>query len=222
MSSIPWTLPLVERLLEEFVFERVDQSRFERKPNQWCCLVEHQDAPRHTLLIKTCLMEHATIEQRVHHLVEMLPFGSRTILALDGKSKNFLRGYDKAHEKAFNAVAKRLLEENWIDKLLLPPTKDEVVKIHVDWFCFTADDLKGWEIKEESEADDDLGLTWTHDVHGVQVSTCCTVLPDKIILRLDSYSQPVWSYRHWGNLRNSSMPPRSILSISVRTIWSSR
>ena len=143
-------------IMEEFEFWRVDQKRFERYPNQWCCVVRPADRPRHTLLIKTCLMEHATIGQRVHHLVETLPCGTKTILVLDSKKEEFLRSYDDANESEFRHKINFLLRERWIDQMLEPPNQREILSIHENWFGFTPD-VTEWE--------------WTHDETEVQYAS---------------------------------------------------
>jgi hypothetical protein len=113
-------------------------------------------------------MEHATIEQRVHHLVETLPVGTRTLLVIDGKQKEFLRGYDEGNESSFKQATERLLDEGWVDELLMPPGEKELKRIHVNWFCFTPDDLKFWEHKALENDGTKTGI-WTHDKGGVQV-----------------------------------------------------
>jgi len=143
-------------ILEEFVFWRVDHERFEKHPNQWCCVARVAARPRHTLLIKTCLMEHATITPRVQHLVETLPCGVKTILVLDCKREKFLRGYDSASESEFRKKTDELLRERWVDHLVEPPDRQQIAGIHEDWFGFTPD---------FSLCD------WTHDETGVQYAS---------------------------------------------------
>jgi uncharacterized protein (TIGR00725 family) len=143
-------------ILEEFIFWRVDQDRFEKQPNQWCCIAKTSNPPRHTLMIKTCLMDHATIEQRVHHLVETLPCGTLTLLVVDGKKEDFVRQFDQPDEAAFREVTQRLLQEQWIDQLLEAPTRDEICDIHKEWFGFVPEFSRG---------------AWTHDDVGVQYAS---------------------------------------------------
>lgn len=118
-------------IMEEFEFCRVDQNRFERHPNQWCCVARVAAPPRHTLMIKTCLMEHATIVPRVQHLVETLPCGVETVLVLDCKKDKFLRGYDKANESEFHKKTDQLWRERWVDLLLEPPNRKEISRISI-------------------------------------------------------------------------------------------
>jgi hypothetical protein len=144
-------------ILEESVFWRVAQERFEKQPNQWCCIAKTSNAPRHTLMIKTCLMDHATIEQRVHHLMETLPCGTITLLVVDGKREDFFPSLRSTRRGCIPyEVTQRLLQEQWIDQLLEAPTRDEVCDIHKEWFGFVPDFSRG---------------AWTHDDKGCQYAS---------------------------------------------------
>lgn len=161
-------------IVEEFEFLRVDQDRFEWKPDQWCCVAKACSPPRHTLLIKTCLMEHATIKPRVQHLIETLPFGTKTLLVLDCKKEGFLRGYAEANETQFREEIEQLLLERWIDQLLEPPSQQAISDMHEDWFGFTPDFSKcEW-------SHDELGVQYASTFHGF--SSCGT----EFVLQVDS------------------------------------
>jgi len=143
-------------VLEEFTFWRIDYERFEKYPNQWCCVAKVAPPPRHTILIKTCLMEHATISQRVQHLVETLPCGIQTILVLDGRSERFQREYAESNRADFYRNAEKLRREWWIDVLLEPPNRQQISTLHLYWFGFQPDFSHG---------------EWTHDHSGAQYAS---------------------------------------------------
>lgn len=161
-------------ILDEFIFWRIDHDRFEKHPNQWCCLAKPAPHPRHTIMIKTCFMEHSTILQRVQHLVETLPCGLRTTLVLDGKKEHFQREYAEANQDVFFRQAAQLLREGWIDEMLEPPSEEDVRRIHVEWFGFRPD------LSERSGTHDVSGMQYASTFHGF--NNCDTDL----VLQLDS------------------------------------
>ena len=88
-------------------------------------------SPPCTLLIKTCVREEAQLYERVTHLVRQLE-GPRVfherLLVVDNKRSHFVREYRsqqlqesdgaETQEERFHAVCKKLLAEQWVDRVL--------------------------------------------------------------------------------------------------------
>ena len=95
-----------------------------------------------TLLIKTCAMDVATIEQNVKHIVRQLS-SPRTfkeiVIVIDSKQTNFLRQYtEKSNYNRTIEIISQLQKDNIIDRFIIydPQTNKRINK---DWFNIESD-----------------------------------------------------------------------------------
>lgn len=91
-----------------------------------------------SLLIKTCAMDVATIEQVVKHIVRQLSYPQtfqEILLSIDSKKDNFLRQYtsNSDYEKVIQ-IAEKLKKEKVIDRYVIF-NPDDAAKINKDWFA---------------------------------------------------------------------------------------
>ena len=90
-----------------------------------------------SLLIKTCAMDVATIEQNIKHIVKQLSSPKtfyEIVVSIDSKKENFIREYtkDSDYEKVIEIV-KRLVNEKVIDRYIIF-NPEEAVNINKRWF----------------------------------------------------------------------------------------
>ena len=90
-----------------------------------------------SLLIKTCAMDVATIEQVTKHIVRQLVYPEtfkEVILSIDSKKDNFLRQYtDNSDYDKVIGIAERLKKEKIIDRIVIF-NADEALRINKEWF----------------------------------------------------------------------------------------
>ena len=102
------------------------------------------DAPRVSLLIKTCLMEWRIIERLVRHQVrqleEPLPFCEK-IVVVDPSEGPFSRQYDQPNAAVHRQAMQRLLDGGVVDRVIYAPTDPEVIReTYRRWFGKTSDE----------------------------------------------------------------------------------
>ncbi|MFL5358175.1 glycosyltransferase [Archangium sp.] len=98
--------------------------------------------PRVSLMVKTCVMEWATLEHQVRHLVGQLE-GPRVfcerLLVVDSRANGFSRPYAPADASAHEVAVERLLHEGWVDRVVRGPTTHEEVRaLNERWFGVSA------------------------------------------------------------------------------------
>lgn len=90
-----------------------------------------------SLLIKTCAMDVATIEQNVKHIVRQLSCPhtfDEVVVSIDSKKENFLRQYtDNSDYDKVIQIAEKLKDENVIDRYIIF-NPDEAARINKEWF----------------------------------------------------------------------------------------
>jgi len=96
------------------------------------------DAPRVSLLIKTCLMEWQIIERLVRHQVrqleEPLPFCEK-IVVVDPSEGPFSRQYGEPNATAHRQAMQHLLDDGVVDRVIYAPTEPEVIReTYKRWF----------------------------------------------------------------------------------------
>ena len=105
---------------------------------------EPSDAPRVSLLIKTCLMEWRIIERLVRHQVKQLeePLAfCEKIVVVDPSEGPFSRQYDEANATAHRQAMQRLLDDGVVDRLIYAPTEPEVIhETYRRWFGRPSDE----------------------------------------------------------------------------------
>ena len=96
------------------------------------------EAPRISLLIKTCLMEWRMIERMVRHQVGQLESPvqfAEKVVVVDTLEGQFARQYDLPDPGAHRAAMERLLEDGVVDRVVYAPTEPEVIRsIYRRWF----------------------------------------------------------------------------------------
>ena len=96
------------------------------------------DAPRVSLLIKTCLMEWRMIEHLVRHQVRQLeePIGfCEKVVIVDPSDGPFSRQYALPDARAHLRAMQRLLDEGVVDRVIYAPSEpDAVRKTYDKWF----------------------------------------------------------------------------------------
>ena len=118
----------------------VDSDRFE--PSADSLILEAVPVPplvaSVTLMIKACLMEYATIEHQVKHLVKQLESPrsfSERILVVDTKKDGFIRQYADPDREAFNCAVDKLLRHGIIDRVVWAPgSKADIRNLNQRWF----------------------------------------------------------------------------------------
>lgn len=115
------------RVEERLQSETVDTERFEPASDFMtllCRPVNLPECPPVSLLIKTCAMEHATIERQVEHLVEQLEgprvFAER-VLVIDSRTDGFVRQHANGDAAAMAKAVERLGSHGLIDRVILAP-----------------------------------------------------------------------------------------------------
>ena len=102
------------------------------------------DAPRVSLLIKTCLMEWRIIERLVRHQVrqleEPLPFCEK-IVVVDPSDGPFSRQYDQPDAAAHRQAMQRLLDDGVVDRVIYAPAEPASIReTYRRWFGKTSDE----------------------------------------------------------------------------------
>ena len=91
-----------------------------------------------TLAIKTCSMDHATIEEQVRHIVHQLEnpeFFQERILIVDSKEDGFTRAYDIGNRTNLQKTIDRVKRFGFIDRVIYSPTDPEILdKMYFYWF----------------------------------------------------------------------------------------
>jgi len=119
----------------------VDSERFE--PSADSLILEAVPVPHLevsvTLMIKACLMEYATIEHQVKHLVKQLESPrtfSERILVVDSKKDGFIRQYTNTDQKAFESAVDKLLNHGIIDHVHWTPNSSKDIRsLNQRWFA---------------------------------------------------------------------------------------
>lgn len=90
-----------------------------------------------SLLIKTCAMDAATIEENIRHIVRQLSLPNNfyeIVVSIDSKKENFLRQYtDTADYEKVIQIAQSLQKEKVIDRYIIF-NPDETENINERWF----------------------------------------------------------------------------------------
>jgi hypothetical protein len=129
-----------------------------------------------SLLIKACYMEHATIRQRVHHLVSQLE-GPRVfhqrVMVVDNRVDEFVRQYADADLSHFEREAAALLSDGLLDRVVYACVEpEEVEATNEKWLGHI--------------------VTWTHTEGGYHVTSAfqgldaCAEGGAKYVLQIDS------------------------------------
>ena len=96
------------------------------------------DAPRVSLLIKTCLMEWRVIERLVRHQVRQLevPLAFvEKVVVVDPSEGPFPRQYERPDRKSHRAAMGRLLQDGVVDRVVYAPTDPEAIRsTYRRWF----------------------------------------------------------------------------------------
>ncbi|MBU1239997.1 glycosyltransferase [Myxococcota bacterium] len=108
-----------------------------------------------SLMIKTCTMEHESIQAQVRHIVSQLEtpncFHER-VLVVDSKQCCFLRGYTDTNAAAHREAVENLVASGLVDRVVEGPTDpSEIHDLYQRWFGIEAND--------------------THAVNGAQVAS---------------------------------------------------
>ena len=126
---------------DEWQTKSVDLTRFEPASDFLIFRLRPVDptAVDVSLMIKSCIMEWETIESQVKHLVTQLEGGAHfreRVLVVDSREDGFLRQYAKPNAHAFRDAVDRLLNEEWIDRVVETPRKAERIKsLNQRWFA---------------------------------------------------------------------------------------
>ena len=89
------------------------------------------EAPRVSLLIKTCLMEWRMIERMVRHQVGQLESPvqfAEKVVVVDTLEGPFARQYDLPDPGGHRAAMEHLLEDGVVDRVVYAPTEPEVIR----------------------------------------------------------------------------------------------
>lgn len=96
--------------------------------------------PKVSLLIKACIQDSENIYRSVVHIIRQLPqivvFEKKYLLLDQYKDKHFLREYySSGSQSKLYSEAKRLVDEGYIEEIILPPeSSEEIEKINKNWF----------------------------------------------------------------------------------------
>jgi len=91
-----------------------------------------------SLTIKTCSMDHATIEEQVRHIICQLEnpeFFQERLLIVDSKEDGFTRAYDTGNRTNLEKAISRLKRFGYIDRVVYSPVDPAIIdQMYIRWF----------------------------------------------------------------------------------------
>jgi len=162
------------RVLNRYQSETIDLNRFEPASDFVTLELEKSETQLPaTLAIKTCAMDHRTLEHNVRHIVGQLEgpevFHDR-ILVVDSRTEDFAREHDCADMESLKEVIERLLLYGWMDRVVHAPLDaDSIKNLNKKWF--------------------DLDSVATHSLNGSPTSAALMMFEEvktPVLLQVDS------------------------------------